>query len=775
MNGIENGSTLNIECENGDIPDWILELNELSIGAIDNCSGQRKITFVKELDVESGFDCANSGHIGVWLYRWSTSDECGNESEFSFVMRLVDSQGPAITGPEVTCDDDPEMSGLIITDECSSILNIEFEDVHVPGECGGTDIMRTWLAIDACNNMSFFEQRILGDNTNTIEFEFSENDLYNEIANGEIIRLECGEEHYIDAYRDVMVEASSDCIEELEVVFSETEALDINCESGFVKTITLSWAATDDCGNVGSFDLIFAFEDLRAPSFFGNATEMNLECGDKIIDPAVTDACSSFDLVLMSQDTLASSCINDLTLRQLFRATDLCGNSSDFNRMVYIEDTTGPELISGNPAGCFDDLNPPTFIDYCGDGSGVLTFEDSPVIDDCGAYTSFERTWIASDVCGNETEFIQSILLSKEIGEINIENKFLGEIKHGESYYLECTQEFNDAEEVFSKSDVMNAPGCDALSVNVDVDVASSSDCTIDGIYQKYQVTYSISSPCGTNLDVVVDVYLRDTKAPVFVYAPQSKEVSCLQADTFEEPIIEEGCSSFTLEYNEQIYTNGDLNEAQIIVRRWTATDECGNRARHEQTIFVYFNDLDAEIILLNEPVCNTDENFATVLVPPFAGDLKYEWTVLNGECEILSGQNTQTIRYRIGFSPVRLQVRITDREGCITIREISFVCSDIVFQQTGPQNGINTAEEIFIYPNPTRYDMTLEWEAMADGDVDIKIITISGVELETMSVEQKKGFNKTEIKSSDLLHGVYIIELKDGDMSKIKKFVKIE
>lgn len=211
--------------------------------------------------------------------------------------------------------------------------------------------------------------------------------------------------------------------------------------------------------------------------------------------------------------------------------------------------------------------------------------------------------------------------------------------------------------------------------------------------------------------------------------------------------------------------------------RTWIATDLCGNETRHTQVITIREYDNNAEILLLNTPHCNSKDNKATVHVDHFANDLKFEWKVISGDCIITSGQNSQSITYFIGFSPVRLRVTITDRDGCIIVREVSFTC-DRINLGDGPRatsEDFNGEEEILLYPNPTRYNLYLEWEAKRDEVANVRVVSIDGVMTKAVQVNQEKGYNKLEIDVQDMASGVYILELEEEFQTRHSKFVKIE
>jgi gliding motility-associated-like protein len=178
---------------------------------------------------------------------------------------------------------------------------------------------------------------------------------------------------------------------------------------------------SDACGNDTDFGASFEIQDVTAPGFVNVEDSIWVECGEEILldASAVSDACFKSVELVFSDDTIRSSNPNDcafynFTIQRTYSATDSCGNTSMFDQVVLIQDITGPEfelpadtLLSCDLWNMDPELDEPSsVVDACG-SLVFMNNRDSLAEAGCG-FTIF-RTWIAEDICGNQTEKIQRI------------------------------------------------------------------------------------------------------------------------------------------------------------------------------------------------------------------------------------------------------------------------------------------------------------------------------------------------------------------------------
>ncbi|MCA9712973.1 MAG: hypothetical protein KDK70_44520, partial [Myxococcales bacterium] len=105
-------------------------------------------------------DCGTTYQV---VRTWLAVDACGNSSSCDQMITVQDTTRPVITCPaDVTLDCPADTSTTntgvaTATDACSSIT-ISHSDV-VTADCGTTfQVIRTWLAVDACGNSSSWDE-----------------------------------------------------------------------------------------------------------------------------------------------------------------------------------------------------------------------------------------------------------------------------------------------------------------------------------------------------------------------------------------------------------------------------------------------------------------------------------------------------------------------------------------------------------------------------------------------------------------------------------------
>ena len=162
--------------------------------------------------------------------------------------------------------------------------------------------------------------------------------------------------------------ASGGCSEP--VVTFEDQNIPGNCDGNY--TVIRTWTANDNCGNSTSKAQTIVFQDTTAPEFTFVPADYTSECSDALIleDAEASDICSSFDIVVTSVTTPGNAAGN-YTVVRTFVATDGCGNSSEAQQTITVEDTTAPEFTSV-PA------------DYTVECSDEMPMDDATASDNCG-------------------------------------------------------------------------------------------------------------------------------------------------------------------------------------------------------------------------------------------------------------------------------------------------------------------------------------------------------------------------------------------------------
>ena len=82
---------------------------------------------------------------------------------------------------------------------------------------------------------------------------------------------------------------------------------------------------------------------------------------------------------------------------------------------------------------------------------------------------------------------------------------------------------------------------------------------------------------------------------------------------------------------------------------------------------------------------------------------------------------------------------------------------------------------ELSAYPNPTSNDLTLRFDLLESGNMDIQIFDYQGVMLRNVATNQffEKGENYRQVNTKDLANGVYFVKISSDKTYGVQQFVK--
>lgn len=207
--------------------------------------------------------------------------------------------------------------------------------------------------------------------------------------------------------------------------------------------------------------------------------------------------------------------------------------------------------------------------DNC-DPEPVITYVDQANMTGCGGYTgTITRTWIATDVCGNTAESIQTINITDNTAPI-----------------LNCppdtTIECNDSRDPSNTGYATAQDNCDIEPVIMYADRVDMAGC--GGVITR---TWTATDACGNSSQCVQKIRIVDETAPV-IYCPATTTIEC---DESKDPsntgyaTAQDSCTpNPSLTYIDEVNMSGC---GGTITRTWTATDACGNTAQCVQIINV--------------------------------------------------------------------------------------------------------------------------------------------------------------------------------------------
>jgi hypothetical protein len=429
--------------------------------------------------------------------------------------------------------------------------------------------------------------------------------------------------------------------------------------SGNTSELTRTWTTTDLCGNSASHSQTISITDSQKPTLHGVEADKDAACTaeNKPCVVTATDACDG-DLVVaydFSLNDMSDACTGVLaTHTHTWTATDAAGNFATDKQVVTLRDDEAPTL-SGVPSetevtvDCDAVPSPPqaTATDNCA-GSVSVSFVATSLTSKSSQHYSEKRVWTASDNCGNDATFTQTVhvedneapILAGVEGDKTIDcEDEVPECKvtatdncdNSISYNLEAVKSTNPGDCTHSYATVYTWTVADSTgneataSQTITVQdnekpvlhgtrsdagpfacdyipsavVTATDNCAGNVVVHETvtdssgcgntisrNIEYSASDECGNEATHSWNFSTEDKEKPQLIGLPVSTlSVACDHAPEVPEVTAVDNCGAASLEYS----TTGGVDSSkcgnQQETRTWTATDECGNEASFQQVI----------------------------------------------------------------------------------------------------------------------------------------------------------------------------------------------
>lgn len=601
-----SGDTLLVECQ-ANIDGW--ELPAFSPGSVavsDNCSDEIEVT-VSET-IEGGGSCIEDGYFYQIRCVWTATDECGNADSLVLFIRIQDTQAPIIHGvpadvtvdctdiPEppvgMACPDDPDaccVDKVWVSDACEC-AELFFEEENIFSDCEDTyQIIRTWTAIDNCNNVATMSQTITVVRTLQPILVPVQPELQGK-GSGDSLTVSCMVDEpipdWILGLDENSVEIAQACPgEDLEVLFDLYIAEDdVDCKmTGYLQHWIAIWTVNSPCGEEGHYFLDIFIRDEVAPEISG--LESVCQIDQAIIE--ATDACSELSATFVdtSEPSLCASGGQDIV--RIWTAEDVCGNTSTFTqRILNPEGSNQTTVIANNLLlnGLIDGdtlnltCNPQAsslsgFVNedirlQAGCGGSIESILTEEVIsggtcEDGFAYI-LGLTWTAEDSCAGTLTFEIVVRLTDLTGPV-FEETFIslscGDMFRDPVVMDDCTEV---TLEVLSE-EWLDGVNCEQV-FEVQRVYRATDDC---GNITEHTILYEIERDGAVQFSGIGGgIICQDTSVPTVtamdVCTGESLEV------TLSEETISDPCS------------NGER-----LIRVWSATDACGLTHERTQTILI--------------------------------------------------------------------------------------------------------------------------------------------------------------------------------------------
>lgn len=548
-----------------------LPANTGTATATDNCTGNPIIGFS---DVTVGGICPQERTI---TRTWTAQDGCGNSSSCTQIIVVDDSVAPMITCPanvtvDCTAGTDPDNTGnATATDNCSANPIIGFSDATIAGSCPqARTITRTWTAQDGCGNSSSCTQTIVVFDSTPPSINCPQN-----------ITIECTAST-LPANTGTAT-ASDICDATVTLTFNDV-TVGGTCPQE--RTITRTWIATDDCGNASTCNQIIFVDDSTPPAI-SCPPDMTLNCTASTLPPdtgtaTATDNCDGTPTVTFSDVVVGAPCPEEQTITRTWTATDDCGNTSTCIQIILVDDNQAPLISCPNNVTieCTASTLPAntgtaTATDIC-DASPVITSSDEIVPSGCPNVFTINRTWIATDDCGNSGTCLQVIVVDDNTPPVALCQNITVSLNGNGMITVLPSQVDNGSNDACGPVTLALSPNtfdCDDLGENLVV--LTVSDCSGNTSTCSAIVTVDDSGGLQANCQNVT----------IFIDANGVAHVDPGQVDNGSGG----GCNggNLTFDLSQEDFDCTDLGPNLVIL---TVTDQSGNTATCTATITVVDN-----------------------------------------------------------------------------------------------------------------------------------------------------------------------------------------
>ncbi len=340
---------------------------------------------------------------------WIITDCCGNSTNCSQTVTIVDNVPPVITcGPNQTvqCGTPWTFNTPTATDNCCTNtsgtggVSIVITTISTNNIAPCQDIITViWKATDCCGNASFCTNSVTVIDTIPPVITCPTN-----------YTLQCGSPLILPVATDL-------CCPTPIVSFLTAST---NVTGPCTTVLTITWQAMDCCTNTALCTNVVTIVDTTPP-VLTCASNLNLTCGTPwtFTPPTATDLCCGTNVTVTITSTTTNIVGCTRTHTRNWQAVDCCSNTATCSQVVIVSDTTPPvatcapnKTVQCGTAWTFD---APTAFDACCGTNVTITvqFTTPPFGTPCTQTTT--RQWLISDCCGNSVICSQTVAITDTI------------------------------------------------------------------------------------------------------------------------------------------------------------------------------------------------------------------------------------------------------------------------------------------------------------------------------------------------------------------------
>ncbi|HWR82282.1 MAG TPA: T9SS type A sorting domain-containing protein [Candidatus Deferrimicrobium sp.] len=470
---------------------------------------------------------------------WTATDACENSSNCVQRITIQDTTKPVITcPPDIVFDCAMGNAGVATaTDNCDPDPDVDYSDEVTHSRCP-VIIQRTWTATDSCDNVSSCIQTItIQDTTKPV------------ISCPPDTVVDCGDGDLGTAT------ATDNCDPDPDIDYS-----DVITHARCPIIIERTWTATDSCDNISSCVQTITIRDITPPVITCPPNIVfDCQMGNAGVATA-TDNCDPSPDIGSSDVVVNARC--PIIIDRTWTATDTCGNTSSCVQRITIRDIT-PPVITCPPNVVFDcqmgDAGVATATDNCDPSPDIGS---SDVVVNARCPIIIDRTWTATDTCGNTSSCVQRITICDITPPvITCPPNVVFDCQMGDAGVATATDNCDPSPDI-GYSDVVTHARCPIIIAR----------------------TWTATDTCSNVASCVQTITIQDTTKPV-ITCPVDKVFDCDNIGAFGTASATDNCDpSPDIMYGD-VVTPGDCPAESTITRTWTATDTCGNTSSCKQVI----------------------------------------------------------------------------------------------------------------------------------------------------------------------------------------------
>ena len=482
--------------------------------AIDNC-GEVSISVLTETIAG---DCVGTSTI---IRTFTATDDAGNSSSATQTISVVDTTAPELVIPEdytAECDEDLTFDDASATDNCAVCdenfdftstvdgygLSLELVASH---EGGALDGMRTYRVYLDVANSDDQVTSLTGNDEFALAFNTTTSFYQNAFGGPTPNDISAG---------------AIGLVPELEFDSYVTIGLTGQPEGqeGTVEMIPGTWMDTFEAGQS------FTIND-------------GIGSGWYIVPPTAVNGLGGDDQRVLVAQLTTDGDISGQFRTQVFPQGDQ-------------ENDVRADLTFSHTHSCTD---------------VTIEVSSETIAGDCVGNYTIERTFTATDDCGNSTSAIQTI---------TVEDTTAPEFTSiPADYTSECSDDL-------ILDDATASDNCGEVTIEVSSETIAG-DCA--GNYTVVR-TFTATDDCGNSTSATQTITVQDTTAPEFTSIPADYTSECSDDLILDDATASDNCGEVTIEVSSETIA-GDCVGNYTVVRTFTATDDCGNSTSATQTITV--------------------------------------------------------------------------------------------------------------------------------------------------------------------------------------------